>query len=87
MSLLRNGIFRLIDENLETVQKYLSLRELNANTTNFLINGPEVSSRINKFSFKDSRGIAVKNLMANFKYTLDHMDFGDLKYKNRASQS
>ncbi len=82
---IEGGIFRLIDENLET-PKIFEFTELNANTTNFLINGPEVSSRINKFSFIDSRGIAVKNLMANFEYTLDHMIFGDLNIKTELSE-
>lgn len=82
---IEGGIFRLTDENLETPDIF-EFSELNANATNFLINGPEVSTRINKFSFRDSRGIAVKNLMANFEYTLDHMTFGDLNIKTEASE-
>lgn len=82
---IENGIFRLIDENLET-PKVLEFTELNANTTNFLINGPEVRSRINQFRFKDNRGIAVENLTANFQYTLDHMTFGDLDIKTKDSE-
>jgi hypothetical protein len=82
---IENGIFRLIDENLET-PKIFEFSELNANTTNFLINGPEVSSRINQFRFKDSRGIAVKNLMANFEYALDHMTFGALNIQTEQSE-
>lgn len=82
---IEDGIFRLTDENRET-PKVFEFSNLNANTTNFLINGPEVSSRINKFSFTDSRGIAVKNLMANFEYTLDHMSFGALDIKTELSE-
>ncbi|MFC0605793.1 translocation/assembly module TamB domain-containing protein [Winogradskyella pulchriflava] len=82
---IEDGIFRLIDENLET-PKVFEFTALNANTTNFLINGPDVSARINKFSFNDSRGIAVDNLMANFEYTLDHMNFGDLNIKTKGSE-
>jgi hypothetical protein len=82
---IEDGIFRLIDENLET-PKVFEFTDLNANTTNFLINGPNVSSRINKFSFTDSRGIAVENLMANFEYRLDHMSFGDLNIKTKGSE-
>lgn len=82
---IEDGIFRLIDENRET-PKVFEFTELNANTTNFLINGPDVSSRINKFSFKDSRGIAVENLMANFEYTLTYMNFGDLSIKTKGSE-
>lgn len=80
-----NGIFRLIDENRET-PKILEFTNLYANTTDFLINGPDVSSRINTFSFADSRGIVVKNLMANFEYALDHMNFGDLNIKTKESE-
>ena len=82
---IENGIFRLIDENLET-PKIFEFTELNANTTNFLINGPEVTARINTLYFKDSRGIAVKNLMANFEYTLDHMNFGGLVIQTELSE-
>lgn len=82
---IEGGTFRLIDENLET-PKIFEFAELNANTTDFVINGPEVRARINKFSFRDSRGIAVKNLMANFEYTLDHMNFGDLNIKTELSE-
>ncbi len=82
---IEDGVFRLIDENLET-PKVFSFNDLNANTTNFLINGPNVSSRINTFSFKGSRGIVVKNLMANFEYALDHMTFADLNIKTEQSE-
>ncbi len=82
---LDNGIFRLINKNLET-PKTFELFQLNANITDFLINGPEVSTRINQFSFTDSRGVHVKNLMANFEYTLDHMNFGDLKIETKRSE-
>ncbi|WP_339625526.1 translocation/assembly module TamB domain-containing protein [uncultured Winogradskyella sp.] len=82
---IEDGTFRLIDENKETPQIF-EFTDLNANTTNFLINGPEVNARINKFSFTDSRGIAVKNLTANFEYALDHMNFGDLNIKTEASE-
>lgn len=82
---IENGIFRLIDENSET-PKTFELFQLNANITNFLINGPEVSTRINQLSFTDSRGVLVKNLMANFEYTLNHMNFGDLNIKTGQSE-
>jgi len=82
---IEDGVFRLIDENLET-PKVFQFNDLNANTTNFLINGPNVSSRINTFSFTGSRGIVVKNLMANFEYALDHMTFADLNIKTEQSE-
>ncbi|SHH53855.1 translocation/assembly module TamB domain-containing protein [Winogradskyella jejuensis] len=79
-----NGVFRLIDENRET-KNILEFSELNANATDFVINGPEVRTRINTFSFLDNRGVRVENLMTNFEYALDHMSFNQLNIKTKAS--
>ncbi|MFV9551189.1 translocation/assembly module TamB domain-containing protein [Algibacter sp. PT7-4] len=75
-----NSIFKLTDETKETT-KVLHFEDLNINATNFLINGSDVSTRINTLAFKDSRGVEVKNLMTNFAYTLTDMTFADLQIK------
>ncbi|WP_298496177.1 translocation/assembly module TamB domain-containing protein [uncultured Algibacter sp.] len=75
-----NSVFMLSDENKETA-KVLHFENLNINATNFLINGSDVSTRINTLSFKDSRGVEVKNLMTNFAYTLTDMTFANLQIK------
>ncbi len=75
-----NGIFRFIDENKET-PKILEFTDLNINATNFLINGSNVSTRINTLSFHDSRGLELKNLSANFEYSLTGMVFNALRIK------
>ncbi|GAA4885369.1 translocation/assembly module TamB domain-containing protein [Flaviramulus aquimarinus] len=75
-----NSVFRLSDENKETI-KVLHFEDLNINATNFLINGSDVSARINTLAFKDSRGVLVKNLMTDFSYTLTDMTFGNLQIK------
>lgn len=75
-----NGIFNLSDENRETT-KLLQFKDLNINATNFLINGSDVSARINTLAFKDSRGLVMKNMMTNFKYTLQDMTFANLDIK------
>ncbi|TBN06919.1 translocation/assembly module TamB [Hyunsoonleella flava] len=75
-----DSTFRLLDENRETT-KVLELNSLNINATNFLIRGSDVSTRINTLSFEDSRGVFVKNLMTNFKYTLSSMTFDALEIK------
>ncbi|WP_430468057.1 translocation/assembly module TamB domain-containing protein [Winogradskyella ouciana] len=82
---IENGVFRLIDDNRE-IPKILEFTELNANTTNFLIDGPNVSSRINTFNFNHSQGVRVENLTADFEYTLSHMNFGNLDIKTKGSQ-
>lgn len=79
-----DSMFRLLDENRETT-KVLELENLNINATNFLIKGSDVSTRINTLSFRDSRGVAVKNMMTNFAYTLTGMTFDQLEIKTENS--
>ncbi len=77
---INNGVFRLTDQNKQT-PKILEFTNLNINATNFLINGSNVSTRINTLSFYDSRGLELKNLKANFEYTLTDMAFNELSVK------
>ena len=72
-----NGIFRMTNENKDTA-KLLEFENLNINATNFLINGSDVSARINTLAFKDSRGFVMKNMSTNFSYTLTNMIFSSL---------
>ena len=80
-----NGTFRLLDENRETT-KLLEFTKLNINATNFLINGSDVSTRINTLAFKDSRGLYMKNMMTDFTYTLTNMTFANLDIKTANSE-
>ena len=79
-----DGVFSLSDENRETIN-VLHFDDLNINATNFLINGSDVSARINTLSFKDSRGLVMKNMMTNFAYTLHDMTFANLQIKTPGS--
>ena len=76
-----NGVFKLTDENKENPKK-LHFNDLNINATNFLINGSDVSARINTLSLVDSRGLALENLMTNFEYSPSRMSFAKLQNKN-----
>ncbi|MEN3322279.1 translocation/assembly module TamB domain-containing protein [Mariniflexile soesokkakense] len=80
-----NGTFRLLDENRQTT-KLLEFTKLNINATNFLINGSDVSARINTLAFNDSRGLVMKNMTTNFTYTLTDMTFADLDAKTQHSR-
>ncbi|MGB1309521.1 MAG: translocation/assembly module TamB, partial [Oceanihabitans sp.] len=71
-----NGNFRLIDENKET-PRILDFSNIDINGTNFLIRGPNVSTRINTLSFKDSRGLIMQNLSTNFSYTKQEINLAD----------
>ncbi len=79
-----NSEFKLTDENRDMQQVFV-FKDLNINATDFLILGPDVSARINKFSFNDTRGVEVKNLTTNFKYTLQDMTFNFLQIKTENS--
>lgn len=79
-----DGIFRLINENNET-PKILEFTNIQANTTNLLIHGSDVSTRINTLAFHDSRGLEVKNLISNFTYTPSNILLEDLSIKTANS--
>jgi hypothetical protein len=79
-----DGEFVLSDENKENPLK-LDFYDLNINATNFLINGSDVSARINTLQLKDSRGVAIKNMMTDFSYTLEDMTFANLQIKTEKS--
>jgi len=79
-----NSVFQLHDENRETT-KMLHFDDLNINATNFLINGSDVSARINTLTFEDSRGVVVKNMMTNFAYTPQDMKFANLQINTPGS--
>lgn len=79
-----DGTFRMIDDNLNT-PKIIEFTNLNLNISNFLIKGSDISMRINTFAFKDSRGLEVKNLSANFEYTPTHIVLNGLSVKTPQS--
>ncbi|MDT0559178.1 translocation/assembly module TamB domain-containing protein [Ichthyenterobacterium sp. W332] len=76
--------FRLSDENKEKME-ILEFTDLNINATNFLINGPDVSARINRLSFLDRRGLRVKNMITDFTYSRSQMNFQNLNVKTEKS--
>lgn len=81
---IEDSEFRLVDENKEEA-KIFTLNNLNINATNFLILGPDVSTRINKLSFVDDRGVAITDMSTNFAYTLSDMTFDKLKMATERS--
>ncbi|MRH99136.1 translocation/assembly module TamB [Kriegella sp. EG-1] len=82
---IANSHFRLIDENLEN-NDVLDFKELNISGDDFQILGPEVDVDIKKMNFSSSRGIDVKNMVTNFKYTKQQMRFDSLTIKTPESE-
>jgi len=65
---IKDSRFRYTDENLETA-KVLDFKQLNGYLSDFFIKGPNVYTNVEKLSFKDHRGLFIKNLKSNFTYT------------------
>ena len=81
---IQNSRFRLIDENKEKIE-ILNFRDLNIAAEDFLILGPEVTTAIEALSLRSSRGIDVKRLATDFKYTKQQMRFDSLSIKTAGS--
>jgi formylmethanofuran dehydrogenase subunit D len=82
---IHNGHFILTDENRDN-PKDVDFTKLNASVTNFLIYGPDVTTNINKMSFRDYRGLYVKNLKSKFSYTKKNIKLLDLDLLTKESK-
>ena len=82
---IENSRFRLIDENKENPLK-LDFYNLNINSIDFKIQGPQVSTKINSLAFIDSRGVEVKDMRTDFLYTREGMTFDSLQIKTEKSE-
>ncbi len=81
---IRDSKFRLIDENREQ-EESLNFKELNINAKDFLIKGPEMTTRIESLSLISAIGINLTNLATDFKYTKEQMRFDSLHIKTPES--
>ncbi len=77
--------FTLIDYN-RKVPLDVDFTKLNAVVTNFKIKGPEVTTSIDKMSFKDHRGLEVENLKSKFTYTKKNIRLEELDLKTKESE-
>ncbi|WP_239985706.1 MULTISPECIES: translocation/assembly module TamB domain-containing protein [Arenibacter] len=76
--------FKLIDENRETTEM-LNFDNLNISASEFTIIGPDVTSNIQKMSFRSTRGVVVEKMATEFKYTKQQMRFDSLSIKTPQS--
>ncbi|MGI9547610.1 MAG: AsmA family protein, partial [Flavobacteriaceae bacterium] len=81
---IENSQFRIIDENVQK-QETLNFKDLNIEASDFLILGPEVSTRIEALSFNSRIGVAMEKLSTSFKYTKQQMRFDSLEIKTPES--
>jgi len=69
---LKNGVYRFYDDNLENPEM-VNLKSLNAKLTDFVIEGSEVLTNIDKLSFEGFYGLHVENMKAAFSYLKDQI--------------
>ncbi|NHM02068.1 translocation/assembly module TamB [Flavobacterium sp. KDG-16] len=74
---LKNSRFRYIDDNLKT-PRVLDFTNLNGQLDDFFVKGANVSSYVYKLSFKDHRGLVMKNLTSDFTYTKKNILLNEL---------
>lgn len=82
---ITNGHYTLIDENREN-PKDVDFTKIKASFSDFRIYGADVSTLINKMSFKDHRGIFVENLGTKFSYTKNHIKLKNLDLLTKESK-
>jgi hypothetical protein len=74
---LQNSRFRYIDENLKT-PKVLDFSNLNGQLDDFYVKGANVFAYVYKMSFKDHRGLIMRNLTSDFTYTKKNILLNEL---------
>ena len=74
---LQKSRFRYIDQNLKN-PKVLDFTNLHGQLDDFYIKGANVYSYVYKLSFKDHRGLIVKNLTSDFTYTKKNILLNEL---------
>ena len=80
-----NSCFQYIDYNLQT-PKMLDFNQLNGKIEDFFIKGANVTTFIDKLSFKDHRGLVVENITSNFTYTKKNILLEQLEMKTALSE-
>ena len=82
---LTNSHLLVTDEN-SLNSKSVDFTKLNSVITNFKIYGPDINATIDEMSFKDHRGLTVKNLKSKFTYTKTNIKLEDLDLETENSK-
>jgi hypothetical protein len=82
--LLINGVYRYYDYDLDSPE-IVDLSGLNAYLEDFVIEGPEVTTDIQKLSFNGFMGLEVKQLAGNFAYLREQIRLDNMRLKTAYS--
>lgn len=81
---VKNSHFTMMDYN-RANPKDVDFSQLNAHLKKFQIKGPNVTAQIAEMSFKDHRGLWVRNLSSDFGYTKKNISLENLTLKTDES--
>ncbi len=81
---LTNTSFRVINENLETPTS-VDFTKIDASLSTFKIYGPDITTKINKMSFKDHRGLKMDNLSGQFTYSPTNIILEEMLFSTKES--
>ena len=82
---LSESRFKLSDENIETAT-ILNFDALDIAASDFKIEGSKVALKVNQLSLEGEKGLSVKNLTADFKYTTAQMRFDEFAIETAESK-
>jgi hypothetical protein len=80
----KNGFVSVYDENVD--EKPLDFKNVSGNSTNFVIQGPNVSTTIIDLSFIENHDLLITSLASNFSYTKKQMKFKNTVVKTKTSK-
>ncbi|WP_157504802.1 translocation/assembly module TamB domain-containing protein [Flavobacterium tegetincola] len=81
---LTNTTFRVINENLQN-PKSVDFTKVEASLSTFKILGPDLTTKINKMSFRDHRGLKIQSLSGQFSYSTTSIMIDDFQFKTKES--
>jgi len=82
---LINGQVKITDDNLDNPQIF-NLTNINIQTEDFKIEGPEVETKINRLSLFATRGFTIRHLEGKFLYNSDGIILNNLILETRGSK-
>lgn len=81
---LSNGHFKITDDN--TKNTPVDFKQMHGSLNNLIVKGPNINADITKLSFKDKRGIEIKDLVTSFSMTKTSMNLKPFLVETEDSQ-
>ncbi|WP_111709324.1 translocation/assembly module TamB domain-containing protein [Lutibacter citreus] len=82
---LKNGFVEILDENDED-PKPIYFKNIIGSAEDFKVEGPNVSVKINNFSFVENHNLEVKHFSSKFTYTKEFMNFENTEIETASSK-